>query len=301
MAKTPPHAVGSPDRLKVGSEDGGEDGPWPNAALLLIGHGSSRNPSSALPTLLHSETLRNRAIFGAVHAGFLKQPPFATEVIDTIASPDIYIVPNMICKGHVTTGIIPKKLGLYGPLTVRHGPTGPRRLHLCPPVGADSHVISATGETIRAIVAKHHLVAKDTCIIMVGHGSGKSRQSYDQTQAAVAVLTNFVIPAHIRAAFLEEPPFIRNWRAITPAPNLIVVPFLMAGGQHGALDIPQCLELPPDDDALKDLEKGTRSVAGPYANEGRRIWYLRPIGLEPIIADVVIQRVRDAISMGGDR
>lgn len=273
------------------------NGPWPDAVLLLVGHGSSRNPASARPTLLHCETLRRRALFADVHGGFLKQAPYADEILHSLDAPDVFIVPNMLCKGYVTTDIIPEKLGLSGPLSMRPGPDGPRRLHLCPPVGTDSQLIAPIAESIRAIIHENRLETKTTCVIIVGHGSDKSRQSRHQTQGAAALLSRQIGTVGVRTAFLEEPPYINDWRTIAQEENLIVVPFLMAGGQHGALDIPDSLDIPRSAEGLSDLEDGSRALIGPYVNTGRRIWYLRPVGLDPVIADLVIRRVGEAVAL----
>ena len=42
-----------------------------NAAMVIAGHGSTRNPDSAAPTLAHAEAIRQRGICAEVMAAFI--------------------------------------------------------------------------------------------------------------------------------------------------------------------------------------------------------------------------------------
>src|SRR5436309_3030250 len=46
-----------------------------NAALLIVGHGSTVNPDSSAPTLAHAAEIRRRNIFGDVQCAFWKEEP----------------------------------------------------------------------------------------------------------------------------------------------------------------------------------------------------------------------------------
>ena len=49
--------------------------------LLLIGHGSSRDPASEATLALQAERVRRASIFGSVEMAFIGQPPFLADVL----------------------------------------------------------------------------------------------------------------------------------------------------------------------------------------------------------------------------
>ena len=110
----------------------------PQSALILVGHGSTVNPDSSAPTLDHADTLRQRGLFAEVVCAFWKEEPALREVLRMVDSPQVYIVPNFISEGYFTQQVIPRELGLDGPVTILPPLTsgGPsRRVSYCDPVG----------------------------------------------------------------------------------------------------------------------------------------------------------------------
>ena len=106
--------------------------PKPHSALLLAGHGSSRNAASSAPTREHTDALRQRGIFAEVACAFFKEEPRLRDALKLVASTEIYIVPNCISEGWFTRQIIPRELGLDGAVTTRDG----RTIKYCAPVGS---------------------------------------------------------------------------------------------------------------------------------------------------------------------
>src|ERR1700722_20083426 len=97
--------------------------PKPGSALVLRGH-------------------RRRGIFAEVVCAFWKEEPSFRQVLDMVESPDVYIVPNFISEGYFTQKVIPREMGLDGPIT--HLPPRPglpaRTLKYCEPVGNHPHM-----------------------------------------------------------------------------------------------------------------------------------------------------------------
>jgi len=93
-----------------------------DAALLIIGHGSTLNPDSSAPTWTHAREIQRRKIFSEVRCAFWKEEPslrdarffFGDEAID-----EVFVVPNFISEGYFTQTVIPRELELTGPITIR--------------------------------------------------------------------------------------------------------------------------------------------------------------------------------------
>ena len=86
----------------------------PGTALVIVGHGSTTNPDSSEPTHRMADLIRQRGIFDEVLCCFWKEEPSMREVLHSVTSPDVYVVPNFISEGYFTQEVIPRELGLEG-------------------------------------------------------------------------------------------------------------------------------------------------------------------------------------------
>jgi sirohydrochlorin cobaltochelatase len=102
-------------------------------ALVIVGHGSHLNEDSSLPVYEHAARIRER--FGdeydEVVECFWKEEPSMRHVLDTVESEDVYVVPAFISEGYFTQQVIPRELGLTGPVTRKGGKT----IHYAGPLG----------------------------------------------------------------------------------------------------------------------------------------------------------------------
>src|SRR6202034_510438 len=113
--------------------------PIRDAALLLLGHGSPLNADSSAPTYQHAEEIRRRGVFAEVHAAFWKEEPNFRQALNQTRRRQIYVVPNFISSGYFTEQIIPRELGLTGPVTRR----GEQDIFYCEPVGLNPEMTQA--------------------------------------------------------------------------------------------------------------------------------------------------------------
>jgi len=102
-------------------DDSSTPSDWTHAALVVVGHGSAKNPNSSRPTRDHAEAIRRRNLFAHVHVAFWKEAPRLNEVLETVTVKDVFVVPNLACKGYITGDVIPQEMGLTGPVTERGG------------------------------------------------------------------------------------------------------------------------------------------------------------------------------------
>ena len=78
---------------------------WRDAALVILGHGSTQNPDSSTPTWQHADELRRRGLFREVQCAFWKEEPGFREVMHMIDSDHVFVVPNFISEGYFTRDV----------------------------------------------------------------------------------------------------------------------------------------------------------------------------------------------------
>ena len=77
------------------------------AALVLLGHGSTKNAESAAPVYQQATELRGRELFAEVREAFWKQEPQAKQVLANLSARWIFIVPLFVSEGYFSSQIIP--------------------------------------------------------------------------------------------------------------------------------------------------------------------------------------------------
>jgi sirohydrochlorin cobaltochelatase len=100
-------------------------------ALVLLGHGTGLNKNSGGVIYLNAQRIRERGIYDLVEVGFLDQEPDIAGVVESVAAPNVILIPLFIAEGWHTRETIPEDLGLRGEVTVR----GDRTIFYGAPVG----------------------------------------------------------------------------------------------------------------------------------------------------------------------
>lgn len=227
--------------------------------------------------------------FADADAVFLRRPPLAREALSAVDAPHVCVVPLFAARGYITGELIPGEMGLAGPRTVIGGKT----VHLAEPIGGHPLLVETVSGRIRDIAAAHGLDPARTGVFVVGHGTPRAREAASEVAGFADGLRGKVWAGEVAAAFLELAPRAEDWADRIRAPEVIVIPYLFAGGPHGMIDLPRRLGLAPED-IQAELAGGP--VAGPFPVKGRRLWYCQPLSLEPVLAEVVIDRVARAVT-----
>jgi sirohydrochlorin cobaltochelatase len=268
---------------------------YSNAVLVVLGHGTTLNDNSAAPVLQHAAELRRRKIFREVREAFWKQEPQVKTVLAEITAPRVFIVPFFISEGYFSTEIIPNELGFPGvPSSILHPPSS---LHYCRPVG--SHDLMTT-----VILARAKEMAEqfpfprtpkpaDTTLLIAGHGTGRNANSRKAVERQVELIRALKAYAEVGAVFMEEEPFIKGCGQTVKTRNIIVVPFFISDGLHVVEDIPVLLGEP--ERIVKERHAtGQPTWHNPTERDGKRIWYAPSVGTEPLLAEVILERVKES-------
>ncbi len=94
-------------------------------ALLLVGHGTTRNAESATTARRHATTIRNRGVFAEVAVAFLDEPPAVAEAVAGLRSPFVAAVGFLTDAGTHGAGDVARLLAETSRAGVYFGPIGP--------------------------------------------------------------------------------------------------------------------------------------------------------------------------------
>jgi sirohydrochlorin cobaltochelatase len=261
----------------------------PDSALILLGHGSTVNPDSSAPTLLHADEIRRRGAFAEVACAFWKEEPSFRQVLDMVESPEVYIVPNFISEGYFTQKIIPRELGLEGPVTRLPARPGmpARTLKYCDPAGSHPRMTELLLHRAREVAPG--IEPAEASLVIAGHGTSLNENSGLAVKEQVARIAARGEYAEVTGMFMEEEPFITDWQKLTRAPNVIVVPFFVSDGLHSYQDIPLLLGIETEPGPAASRAEVFRR--NPYLIGERRLFYSSAIGADPLFSGVLLDQV----------
>lgn len=273
-----------------------------DAALVLAGHGSTVNADSAAPTYQHSDELRRRGIFAQVQEAFWKQEPYLSQALRGVFAPRVFVVPLFISDGYFTEEVIPRELGFCGKRETsfsRVQQRGGQTLYYCRPVGTHPGMTEVLLARAREIVEKFPFPRApkpaDTALFIAGHGTGNNENSRKAIESQVKLIQGKGLYAEVHAVFMEEEPRIGDCYKLARSKSIVMVPFFISDGLHSYEDIPVMLGAPKK--AVEERMKlGQPTWRNPTEREGKRVWYTASIGTEPMLVDVILERVAEALS-----
>jgi sirohydrochlorin cobaltochelatase len=267
-----------------------------DATLIVLGHGTVLNDNSAAPVFQHAAELRRRKIFAEVREAFWKQEPQIKKVLAEISTPRIFIAPLFISEGYFSTQIIPKELGFGFPENLKRK-TENSEVFYCKPIGSHDSmtkvILSRAKEIVENFPFPRAPKNSDITLFIAGHGTEKNKNSREAIERQVKLIRAMKIYADVHAIFLEESLRIPECYAIAQTKNLVVVPFFISDGLHVQEDIPVLLGEP--ERIIKEQLAARRPTwRNPTEKNGKLVWYSPAVGSAPEMADVILERVREA-------
>jgi sirohydrochlorin cobaltochelatase len=264
--------------------------PRPGTALLLVGHGATTNPDSSTPTRKLTELIGTMGIFDEVRCCFWKEKPHLHDALRGLKSSEIFIVPNFISEGHFTQTVIPRELALDGPITRRDG----KVIHYCSPVGSHSAMTSVLLK--RAAETAPGVQTKEASLLLVGHGTPLNQQSADAVKHQATLIAAHGIYAEVIPATMEpmeNVPHISDWAPLTSQANVVIIPFFISDGLHSYQDIPVLLGIREDIGPAASQSEIFQS--NPHHLHGKNLYYGSAVGTDPMMSDVILDQVEDAL------
>lgn len=250
-------------------------------ALIIIGHGSHLNAESSAPVYAHAAALRRTGAFSEVRECFWKEEPSMREVFDLVEADEVYVVPLFISEGYFTEEVIPRELGLSGPapsVTRKLGKT----IHYTGPVGTHpsmAEMILRRAEETAGLDAER---ARRAGLIIIGHGTERNSNSSEVIYRVSRQAGEAGVFGHVKTGFLDQEPEVGAVLDAMEEDTVVLVPFFVAEGWHTQETIPD------------DLGINRPAVTTVTEKDGKVIFYASPVGTFSEIADIVLQRAREA-------
>jgi sirohydrochlorin cobaltochelatase len=296
-----------------------------DAAVVLIGHGSSKNDQSGQAVYRQAEELRRRNLFAEVREAFWKQDPKLLEVAASLKAARVFFVPMFVSEGYFSEGVIPKALDFdlahcrrrpKETLTSPSGPNSPsledKKKHsklespdvvsykewlYCKPVGTHERIsnilFGRAGEVVKQFPFPRAPKESEITLFIAGHGTEKDENSRKSVERHAELIRALNVYAAVEAVFLEEEPKISRCYEMAKTRNIVVAPFFIGEGMHVQEDIPILLG-EPERVVKKRLQEGKSPWRNPTEKKGKLVWYAESVGNDPALAEVIVERVKEA-------
>lgn len=275
-----------------------------DAALVIIGHGSTTNSESAQPVYQHAEELRRRGVFSEVREAFWKQEPRILEVANSVSANRVFFVPLMISEGYFSEETIPLELKFRNTDEKGFSRIQRRESHTWyygAPIGTHESMTDIILTRARGVLEQNPFPIKaqleQTALFVAGHGTGRNEHSRKAIESQVTAIRTRAMFAEVHAVFMEEEPRIGDCFKISGSRNLVIVPFFISDGQHTNEDIPVMLG-ESQKAVRRRMEQSRTTWRNPTERKGKMVWYTASVGSEPKIADVIMERVREVAALG---
>jgi len=279
---------------------------YSDAALVLIGHGSSRTRDAGAAVYQQADELRRRGHFARVAEGFWREEPLLKDVVRSAAEKRVFIVPLFMSEGYFSEQIIPAALDFHARETGelrRRRKQGDQTVYYCKPVGTHPRITAALLARARAVVEGSPFPRApgpgEIDLFIAGHGTEQDENSREAIERQVEKVRSLDLYAGVHAIFLEEEPRVSRCYEIGQQPCFVVVPFFIGEGPHVREDIPVLLGQPVQV-VRERINSGKPGWRNPTERRGKLVWYARSLGSDPVMSKVVLDRVREAATSSGD-
>jgi sirohydrochlorin cobaltochelatase len=252
-------------------------------ALVIVAHGSHLNPDASTPTYEHADTIRETGVFDEVETAFWKEEPSFREVLRTLESDEVYVVPLFISEGYFTEEVIPRELRLDGwevgewesdGTSATHATLAAddvaKTIHYCGPVGthdAMTDVIVRRAETVTGDPD----VGEGFGLAVVGHGTERNENSAKAIEYHADRIAERDRFDEVRALYMDEDPEVDDLPEFFESDDVVLVPLFIADAYHTQEDIPDVVGLsaPAVSDRVTRLqETGADAAYTGFVSEG---------------------------------
>jgi sirohydrochlorin cobaltochelatase len=124
--------------------------------------------------------------------------------------------------------------------------------------------------------------ARRAGLIIIGHGTERNSNSSEVIYRVSRQAGEAGVFGHVKTGFLDQEPEVGEVLGAMEEDTVVLVPFFVAEGWHTQETIPD------------DLGINRPAVSTVTEKDGRVIFYAAPVGTFPEIADIVLQRAREA-------
>ena len=242
-------------------------------ALVIVGHGSHLNEDSSLPVYEHARRIRESGEYDEVVECYWKEEPSMRHVLDTVEAEDVCVVPAFISEGYFTQQVIPRELGLTGPVTRKDGKT----VRYAGPLGTFEGMADVILERAEDLLEGKEVPLGRRALVLLGHGTDLNKNSGGVIYLNADRIRERNLYDLVEVGFLDQNPEIGEVVENVEAANVVLIPVFIAEGWHTRETIPEDLGL-----------------TGEVTTRGdKTIFYGAPVGTHPSMASLIAARARE--------
>ncbi len=244
-------------------------------ALVIVGHGSHLNEDSSLPVYEHAARIRERfgGEYDEIVECFWKEEPAMRHVLDTVEAEDVCVVPAFISEGYFTQQVIPRELGLAGPVTCKDG----KIIRYAGPLGTFEGMADVILERAEDLLRDKEIAPGCWALVLLGHGTDLNKSSGGVIYMNAERIKERGLYDLVEVGFLDQDPQIAEVVESVEAENVVLIPVFIAEGWHTRETIPEDLGLTGEVTRLAD----------------KTIFYGAPVGTHPSMAALIAARARE--------
>ena len=232
------------------------DGGRAATALLIAAHGERRPGAGNEGVRRIARVLAARGQVAEVAVGFISGTPTIREALSSLGARKIIVYPLFASSGYFTRDRLVQLLD--------EANAQDRAIEILPPLGLDPGLPDLVLGRVRQVARENGFASKVTSLVLLAHGSRRNPASRQATELVAGEIARRGVVREVRAAFLEETPFLEQ--AVRSIEGAVIVMGMFSGeGLHGARDAPRL---------IAQLRR-------------RDIVYVGVIGNAPGIADVI--------------
>ncbi len=211
------------------------DPAWRQAGVLIVAHGARNAPQAEIDTRAHADRLRATGHFGQVEAAFLAGGPPPKEILASLITRQVYVLPHFMGEGYFVKTALPEALGITGDVTRRRE----QSIFLCRPPSMHAD-FPARVEALAVEAAQTAGLQAGQCnLVLAAHGSESNTASAIHTEWVGQRISRF---KSVRPGFLEQVPELAEVLASSEAPTLVAGLFA-ANGAHATEDVLAAISL----------------------------------------------------------
>lgn len=232
------------------------DGGLRAASLILAVHGIRGVPGCAID---HAAALAARGLLAHVGYGCHKGAPDLVEVVRAAPTAEVVVAPLLMAEGYTLRAMSARLARDLPP---------ERRPVILPALGAHPHLAALIEREATAACAANEWPTAETALLIVGHGTRRDPHSGATARRHAAGIERRGGFAEVAVAFLDQEPSVADALEALKATRCVAVGLFLDRGEHGEEDVPDLL-----------------------APAGGRAVYTGPIGIDPMVPDLILEQL----------
>lgn len=231
---------------------------WHRASLLLCAHGIRGSAGVAQE---HADSIAALNGFAQVTACCLNGEPDLDAALAGIDGGDCYVVPLLMAEGYTNDLLSERVLAAQA--------ISPASFRLCRPVGSHDGLADLIVASAESRCRSRGWRSEDAGLLLIGHGTTRNARSAESLRRHVARIEARGVFAEVCCGFFDQEPRIAQALDSMTARQRVAVGHFADAGPHGADDVARLLA------GLEDT-----------------VAYAGPVGCDPGLVDLILDRVR---------